>query len=119
MGILVQPKLNQRRISNKMVVPNPQTAYPKAKMGTSFSPAREASQTVITKANVGNKLRKRFWLNWLTVVLSPPLEEYTIQSANGMVNGMVAVMAAKTLLCFSMTATRMITRTEIITGMTS
>jgi hypothetical protein len=51
--------------------------------GTSFRPARAASQTVIKKARVGNGPSSKLRLNYDMAVLSPTLEEYTIQSVSG------------------------------------
>src|SRR6185503_7994584 len=85
-------------------------------MGTSFRPARAASQTVIKKARVGSSPSSKLRLNCDMAVLSPALEEYTIQSASGAARGIVAVNAAKSLLCFSSTATRMMTRMDSKTG---
>ena len=88
-------------------------------MGTSFTPARAASQTVIKNARVGINPNSRLKLNCDTAVLSPALEEYTIHNANGAASGMVAVSAAKSLLCFSNIATRIIMTMDSTTGMIS
>src|SRR5919106_3038249 len=85
-------------------------------MGPSLTPARAASQTVIKNARVGSNPKSRLKLNCDTAVLSPALEEYTIHNASGAANGIVAVNAATSLLCFSSTATRMITTIDSMTG---
>src|SRR6266511_331318 len=51
-------------------------------METSFRPAQAASQTVIKKARVGSSPNSKLRLNCDMAVLSPTLEEYTIQSTN-------------------------------------
>ena len=67
-------------------------------------------------ARVGSTPNKRLRLNCDITVLSPALDEYTIHRAKGVVRGMVAANAAKSLLCFSKTATRMMTAIERRTG---
>src|SRR5688572_18628305 len=68
------------------------------------------------KAKVGSRPNKRLKLNCETAVLSPPLEEYTIHNTKGAASGMTATSAAKSLLCFSKIATRMITMMDRMTG---
>jgi hypothetical protein len=82
-------------------------------------PARAVNQTVMRKARVGTSPRSKLRLKFDTAVFSPALDEYTIHKANGAVRGIVAVNAAKSLLCFSRTATSRITMMDNTTGTTS
>jgi hypothetical protein len=88
-------------------------------MGTSFIPARAANQTAMIKATVGRNPRNILSVKLVTASFSPPADEYTIHKASGAANGMVAVIAAKNLLCFSITATRTMTIIDRTAGKNS
>ena len=59
----------------KIKAPTPQTPYPLRIIGTSFIPARAASQTVMRNAIVGSSPNSRLKLKFDTASFSPALDE--------------------------------------------
>jgi hypothetical protein len=107
---------SQRRMSTMTPVANAHTAYPLVMIGISFRLARAASQVVRANSKVGIRLSASPWVNMDTATCLSPVDEWTIHNASGMVSGMVAAMAANSLLYFSRTAIRMMTSNDRTTG---
>jgi len=71
--------------------------------------AREANQTVTKNPTVGKMPSTRLCVNSFMDEPSPPVELNKIHRAKGILIGMVAVIAAISLLCFCTTVTATIT----------